>query len=312
MTKRILLSLLVCVALFAFASAHPGRTDSSGGHYDRSTGEYHYHHGYPAHQHTNGVCPYDYDDKTGQNSGSSSSSVSSNSSSDYVSKEAVANAYKKAKENYDEGYSVGYSAATAKYRKQLICIAIAAGLALLLIRSLVLRHINNLQEQEKEIRERLKREIETSKKQEDKIKQLRNEIKNNQAEWVKLKHQLAQAKKAASPLPKPSPEPPEPTAPRPKKIASFAGWPPSVHDSDKQFRKFQKATDEPLDILRRTNTGAFIKGSTGEMYITTLKNCTCPDFEINERGKAPCKHIYFLAIKNGIPVGDIFEDYMKP
>lgn len=45
-----------CVAVFA----HPGKTDSSGGHYDRSTGEYHYHHGYPAHQHDNGTCPYDF------------------------------------------------------------------------------------------------------------------------------------------------------------------------------------------------------------------------------------------------------------
>lgn len=46
-----------CVAVFA----HPGKTDSNGGHFDRSTGEYHYHHGYPAHQHENGTCPYDFD-----------------------------------------------------------------------------------------------------------------------------------------------------------------------------------------------------------------------------------------------------------
>ena len=60
---------LLCAAfLTVSAFAHPGNTDSSGGHYNRSTGEYHYHHGYPAHQHTNGKCPYDYDDKTGQNS----------------------------------------------------------------------------------------------------------------------------------------------------------------------------------------------------------------------------------------------------
>lgn len=49
--------------------AHPGRTDSSGGHYNRSTGEYHYHHGYPAHQHENGVCPYDSKSKTSPNAG---------------------------------------------------------------------------------------------------------------------------------------------------------------------------------------------------------------------------------------------------
>lgn len=45
-------------------TAHPGGTDSSGGHTDSSTGDYHYHHGYPAHSHkdTDGdgnlECPY--------------------------------------------------------------------------------------------------------------------------------------------------------------------------------------------------------------------------------------------------------------
>ena len=44
------------------ALAHPGRTDGKGGHYNRDTGEYHYHHGYSAHQHDGGACPYDFDD----------------------------------------------------------------------------------------------------------------------------------------------------------------------------------------------------------------------------------------------------------
>ncbi len=67
----------VCCALLltSFASAHSGKTDANGGHWDNSTGEYHYHHGYPAHQHTNGICPYDYDDQTGWNSGTSGSSA---------------------------------------------------------------------------------------------------------------------------------------------------------------------------------------------------------------------------------------------
>ena len=39
--------------------AHSGDTDNNGGHYNRSTGEYHYHHGEPAHQHNNGECPYE-------------------------------------------------------------------------------------------------------------------------------------------------------------------------------------------------------------------------------------------------------------
>ena len=70
--KRNIVFLLIAAIMLSFcALAHPGRTDSKGGHKDSSTGEYHYHHGYSAHQHTNGVCPYDFKDKTGSNSGSS-------------------------------------------------------------------------------------------------------------------------------------------------------------------------------------------------------------------------------------------------
>ena len=65
--KRIILLLLVIVLSVCFipmsASAHSGKTDSAGGHHDTATGEYHYHHGHPAHDHKNGVCPYgDYED----------------------------------------------------------------------------------------------------------------------------------------------------------------------------------------------------------------------------------------------------------
>lgn len=67
-----ILALLLLVCIVFQASAHPGRTDSSGGHYNRSTGEYHYHHGYPPHQHTNGICPYNYDDRANPNSGTNS------------------------------------------------------------------------------------------------------------------------------------------------------------------------------------------------------------------------------------------------
>lgn len=59
------------IFLLAIAvSAHSGRTDSNGGHYNHSTGEYHYHHGYSAHQHYDmdgdGAidCPYEFKDKT--------------------------------------------------------------------------------------------------------------------------------------------------------------------------------------------------------------------------------------------------------
>lgn len=55
--KKKLFTLFVLVSLLAFS--HPGRTDANGGHHDRKNGGYHYHHGYPAHDHPNGVCPYE-------------------------------------------------------------------------------------------------------------------------------------------------------------------------------------------------------------------------------------------------------------
>lgn len=70
---------------FPYAQAHPGQTDANGGHYNRKTGEYHYHHGFPEHSHYDvdgdGItdCPYDFKDLTGQNSGSPSSKRSSSS-----------------------------------------------------------------------------------------------------------------------------------------------------------------------------------------------------------------------------------------
>ena len=60
--------------------AHPGSLDENGGHYDRSTGEYHYHHGYPAHQHNNGECPYDFHDNANTEYNPNTNSSSSSSS----------------------------------------------------------------------------------------------------------------------------------------------------------------------------------------------------------------------------------------
>lgn len=74
--KRILSSLLIILMMCSLTLAHSGRTDSKGGHYNRSTGEYHYHHGYSAHQHPNGICPYSYNSKTNSSSSNSSANQS--------------------------------------------------------------------------------------------------------------------------------------------------------------------------------------------------------------------------------------------
>lgn len=79
MRKKAAIFLLLLILLCIPAAAHSGGTDENGGHIDHSTGEYHYHHGYPAHQHDGGVCPYNFVDKSGSTSGGSGSSKSSGS-----------------------------------------------------------------------------------------------------------------------------------------------------------------------------------------------------------------------------------------
>jgi hypothetical protein len=51
-------ALLLILAPVVSVSAHSGGTDAQGGHHDRKHGGYHFHHGMPAHQHPDGICPY--------------------------------------------------------------------------------------------------------------------------------------------------------------------------------------------------------------------------------------------------------------
>jgi hypothetical protein len=70
---RFLAIILLFLSLPIVVEAHKGRTDSSGGHTDHSTGKYHYHHGYSAHSHYDmdsdgdADCPYSFKDKTDHN-----------------------------------------------------------------------------------------------------------------------------------------------------------------------------------------------------------------------------------------------------
>ena len=108
--KRFQFCVFACILFlpaFVFtASAHSGRTDSQGGHYDWSTGEYHYHHGYPAHDHYDmdgdGIvdCPYNFNDRTGYSSSSNYSSTSDNDG--YLTSVSSYN------EGYNDGYDTGY------------------------------------------------------------------------------------------------------------------------------------------------------------------------------------------------------------
>lgn len=74
--KKKLFTLFILISLLAFS--HPGRTDANGGHYDRKNGGYHYHHGYPAHDHPNGVCPYESPKSTKNNKTMSKAEIKKN------------------------------------------------------------------------------------------------------------------------------------------------------------------------------------------------------------------------------------------
>ena len=74
-------AILLCIGTLC-CSAHSGRTDSSGGHRDNKNksglGDYHYHHGYPAHLHPGGVCPYSSSNTNASYATSASTSTASN------------------------------------------------------------------------------------------------------------------------------------------------------------------------------------------------------------------------------------------
>ncbi len=80
----ILTIIICCVAVTITVFAHPGSTDADGGHYVRDTGEYHYHHGYPAHYHANGVCPYNFDFKPNTSSNSNKSTNNQKNPAQYL------------------------------------------------------------------------------------------------------------------------------------------------------------------------------------------------------------------------------------
>ena len=113
-----LLLLLMLPAFVITASAHAGKTDANGGHTDHEDGEYHYHHGYPAHDHYDmdgdGIkdCPYDFDDKTGQNSGNSNSTSSdrnnstSTSPSTIISSQSSTNSTNKTSSDNDKVFDI--------------------------------------------------------------------------------------------------------------------------------------------------------------------------------------------------------------
>ena len=108
MKKRVI--ALVAALLFAVLSvtcfAHSGRTDANGGHWDNSAGEYHYHHGHPAHDHPGGVCPYSADYGKSQN-GNGGNSYGGNSYGVSSGKKTSSATEEKKKSDYSSDAAIG-------------------------------------------------------------------------------------------------------------------------------------------------------------------------------------------------------------
>lgn len=115
MRRKILFIIMIVVLLHAVTAtvyAHPGRTDGNGGHTDHSTGDYHYHHGYPAHYHYDmngdGIpdCSYEFKNQTNNISGDGSTWIPNNNttSQDAATKGRTANQYDRDGEDYIWSY----------------------------------------------------------------------------------------------------------------------------------------------------------------------------------------------------------------
>lgn len=153
MRKRLLAFLLAFLLLLSpTVLAHSGKTDANGGHYDRSTGEYHYHHGYPAHQHYDmdgdGIidCPYAFDDQTDHSSRSGSSSQS-NSGSSYDVQSTPRPSPQKSDDSKAKHISVGEIVVLAIFAP--IAIPLALMYAFMLIGEPILALIDRIKEKRK-------------------------------------------------------------------------------------------------------------------------------------------------------------------
>lgn len=117
--KRIVsVSISLCLVFSLSALAHSGRTDSNGGHRDTNNvsglGSYHYHHGYSAHLHPGGVCPYDEPVTSSSNDGSANKVTLP--TWNYYSNFAIGDIKD---EEYDKGYANGFEKGKTETQNKL-------------------------------------------------------------------------------------------------------------------------------------------------------------------------------------------------
>ena len=176
--RRLLSILLLLSILITPVFAHPGRTDDNGGHWDRSTGEYHYHHGYSAHQHYDmngdGIpdCPYDFRDNTSHSSSGSSSSTSATSYSVTVTP-------KKSSTETTAAASASNQPSGKKENRSYAGWIVSAVLVLALIRS-----SKSHQQEQSSLRHQLGKQLDEQSKT---IQDLNDEIKARESAFVVIK-----------------------------------------------------------------------------------------------------------------------------
>lgn len=341
-SKTLVYSFLILALFVSSASAHAGKTDANGGHYNRATGEYHFHHGYSAHQHTGGVCPYDFDDQTGINSGGPSSGSSQTSTNQVFDKDSYS-------KGYDAGYSDGHDVGRAEYEEEINDKLEAA-------RSdgYTEGYAKKSSEADKEIKKYKsklssaeevssrksiynysvtaiciaslylwskdrKRLSSLEKSSSARIFALENQYKNkssllddanNKLRSLHSEHRILKRKyeEAISKLDSLNSHQAGNSDSPHSKLLTFGHWPPEIHHSQKQLAKYRKAKTEKMRISKISDSQARVTSSSGAVYTVSLDSCTCPDFVCNEQRQAPCKHIYFAALRVGIPLGDIFRE----
>lgn len=66
----------------------------------------------------------------------------------------------------------------------------------------------------------------------------------------------------------------------------------AIDDTLLDNNQFLKIIDEDISVVSPVQISASVRGSKGQIYTTTLSNCSCPDFQMRKR---PCKHMYKLA-----------------
>lgn len=84
-----------------------------------------------------------------------------------------------------------------------------------------------------------------------------------------------------------------------KRIKNWYKWDDSIHYSQKQAERLDRAANDDLKIkyINQKHGCGFVIGTTGKQYNVFLDHCNCPDFK---RRQKPCKHMYRLALELGI------------